>query len=155
MSIQNDSKIRIPEITTIAKGAGIGFIGTIIGTGLKYLFELIIARNLGARLFGVFFLGFTIFKLLERVSTLGLHNGVLRYVSLFRGVGDKERMKGTILLSFKIVFIVGTAIAFLMIVFSQSISKNIFHQSHLSLVLKIVAIGVIFTAVTEISVFSI
>lgn len=153
MRAQESSKIHIPEISTIAKGAGIGLTGTIIGTGLRYLFELIVARNLEANLFGVFFLGFTIFKLLERISTLGLNNGVLRYVSLYRGVGDKERMKGTVLLSLEIVLSVAAGIAILMIVFSNFVSITLFSQANLSLVLKIFAVGVIFTAVTEISVF--
>jgi O-antigen/teichoic acid export membrane protein len=154
MGIQNNSKVHALEVTTIAKGAGIVFIGTIIGTGLKYLFELIVARNLGPNLFGIFFLGFTIFKILEKVSTVGLHNGVLRYVSLFRGIKDEQKIKGTILLSLKIVLITGVSIALLMIIFSSTISSNLFHNIDLSSILKIFGIMVIFTALTEILIYS-
>lgn len=154
MRNQINPPMHFPEISTIVKGAGIGFMGTIAGTGLKYLFELIVARNLGADLFGVFFLGFTIFKLLERISTLGLHNGVLRYVSLYRGVGDVERMKGTILLSLRIVIAVAIGIAAFMVLLSDTVAISVFNQPSLSMLLKIFAIGIIFTAITEIFVFS-
>jgi len=153
-SSKNNNLNNLSEITTIAKGAGIVFFGTLLGTGLKYLFELIIARDLGPKSFGIFFLGFTIFKILERVSTVGLPNGVLRYVALYKGIEDRERIKGTIVLSIKIVLIMGGIIAVFIIIFSSTISVNLFHESNLSLILKIFGAGIMFTALTEILVFS-
>jgi len=143
------------EISVIAKGASIVFVGTIIGTALRYIFELLVARNLKPELFGVFFLGFTIFKILERITTVGLNNGVLRYVAIFKGMGDESRIKGTILLSLRIVFGVGAVISFLTIIFSHKISLSLFNEANLAPVLKIFALGIIFTALTEILVFSI
>jgi len=143
------------EITVLVKGAGIVFGGTIIGDALKYLFEVIVARNLGPQLFGIFFLGFTVFKVLERVSTVGLHNGVLRYVALFRGIGDQARIKGTILLGLRTVFTAAALISLLTIVFSRTISLHLFHQENLSSVLIIFALGTVFTAITEILTYSI
>ena len=64
------------EITVLARGAGIVFVGTLFGLILKYIFQLIVARHLGAQLFGAFFLGVTIFSILERLSGLGLPNGI-------------------------------------------------------------------------------
>ncbi|MFQ6082620.1 MAG: hypothetical protein ACE5WD_04575 [Candidatus Aminicenantia bacterium] len=54
MSKENSFQDYTPEITTIAKGAGVVFLGTTVGTGLKYIFELTVARNLGPKLFSVF-----------------------------------------------------------------------------------------------------
>lgn len=142
------------EISTIAKGAGIVYIGTFLGIGLKYFFELLIARNLGAKLFGIFFLGFSIFKVLERISTLGLHNGILRYVSIFRSTGDKARIKGTILLSLKIVTVFGILIFILITVFSPSISTTVFDKPELSQILPLFAAVVVFSVITEIFVYS-
>lgn len=154
-SIDYKSSLISPaELSTLAKGAGIVFFGTIASVGLKYIFELIIARSLGPELFGVFFLGFTIFKVLERISTLGLPNGVLRYISVYRGIGDNRRIKGTIFLSLKVVLIAGLSISFFLTVFSNIVSTNLFNETNLSPVLKIFAIAVFFTAITEILVFS-
>ena len=75
------------------------FIGMLIGSGLKYNYELIVARNLGPELFGLFFLGVAVFRIAEIISTFGLHRGVVRYVALFHGEKDAHRVKGTILLA--------------------------------------------------------
>jgi len=142
------------EISSIAKGAGISFTGTLIGVGLKYIFELSVARSLGAEFFGIFFLGFSIFKILERVTTLGLNNGVLRYVSLYRGENDTPRIKGTIILSLKVVFATGMVLTIILILFSRDISSRFFPESNLHSILIIFFLGITFTGLTEIMVFS-
>lgn len=142
------------EVTTIARGAGIVLLGTVAGSGLKYLFEFIVARSLGPALFGIFFLGFTVFRLLERISNLGLSSGMLRFVSLYRGEGDNERVKGTVLSGLKIALLAAAAAAVLLLVFSGFWSRHIFHADQLSSVLKLLSIGVIFSAATEIFVYS-
>lgn len=142
------------DVIRIAKGAGTVFAGTIIGVILKYLFEVIIANHLGPELFGVFFLGITIFKVLERVSIFGLHNGVLRYVAMFHGTGDENKIKGTILLGIRIVFFTSTILSILIFLFSDSISLRFFNEMRLSSVLKILILGLIFSALTEIFVFA-
>jgi len=138
------------EISTIIKGAGIAFIGTIIGTGLKFFFELLIARQLGPQLFGIFLLGFSFYKILERLSTFGLHSGVLRYVSIYLANKDLKRVKGTIIISIKTVLFISLFIVTLIIVLSNKISTVIFQEIKLTKVLYIFAVAVIFTAITEI-----
>ena len=142
------------EIASIAKGAGTIFFGTIVGVGLKYLFELVVAKELGAELFGVFFWGFTIFKILERLATLGLNNGVLRFVSLYRGENDQSRIKGTVILSLKAVLLAGSFLAAGLIVFSSKISSQFFPGMNIDPLLIVFALGVVFTGMTEILVFS-
>lgn len=153
-NIRNNLPVVGLEIKTISKGAGIVFVGIIIGRGLKYIFEVTVAQNLGPELFGVFFLGFSIFRVLESITIFGLHDGVLRYVSLYRGEKDENRIKGIILLSVKIVLIVGIVITAILIIFSHAISERIFPGINLALILKIFAIGLVFTALTEILVYS-
>lgn len=142
------------EIESIAKGAGIVFFGTVFGVGLKYLFELIVAKDLGVELFGLFFFGFSIFKILERLSTLGLNYGVLRYVALYRGDDDKSRIKGTVLMSLRTVFVAGAALGILLVLFSSSLATKFFPDSPLPTVLKLFALGIVFTGLTEIMVFA-
>jgi O-antigen/teichoic acid export membrane protein len=142
------------EVESIAKGAGTVFFGTVLGVGFKYLFELIVAKGLGAELFGLFFFGFSIFKILERLSTLGLNYGVLRYVALYRGEDDRSRIKGTVLLSLRTVCVAGIALGALLILFAPSLSLKFFPGSPLPAVLRIFALGIVFTGLTEIMVFA-
>jgi O-antigen/teichoic acid export membrane protein len=142
------------EISSIARGAGTVFFGTIIGVGLKYLFELVVAKELGAELFGVFFLGFTIFKILERLASLGLNNGVLRFVSLYKGENDTSRIKGTVILSLKAVFLAGILLTLGVIALSPTLSTHLFPGMNIDSILVVFALGVTFTGLTEIMVFS-
>lgn len=137
------------EIRTIAKGAGIIFFGTIVSVILKYAFELFLARNLGPELFGVFFLGFTIFKILERISVFGLHNGLIRYVSIYLGNNDRKRLKGAILLSIIVVSITSIIISSIVVPLSGIISEKIFNDIRLAPVLTIFSLVLIFNAITE------
>jgi len=149
----NASSILSPEITIIAKGAGIVFSGTIIGTGLRYLFEFMVARNLGPDLFGLFFLGFSTVKIAEIISTLGLHRGVLRFVALFQGAGDEARTKGAILFSVRTTLVVSIILGISMFMLSPFVSLHIFHKAGLASVLRLFALVVPFIAVTTILVF--
>jgi O-antigen/teichoic acid export membrane protein len=155
VKVQNPGQdINRVEISSIVRGAGTVFFGTILGVGLKYLFELIVAKELGAELFGVFFFGFSIFKILERLAALGLNNGVLKFVSLFKGENDEPRIKGTVILSLKAVLLAGTILAIGLITLSHGISSQFFPGKNIDLILIVFAVGVIFTAMTEIFVFT-
>ena len=142
------------EIKTIAKGAGIIFASTIISVVLKYAFELYLARSLGPDLFGIFFLGFTIFKVLERISIFGIQNGAIRYVSIYNGVGDKKRLKGTILASLAVVAVTSSITIVITVPFAGIISSRIFNDIRLTPVLIIFSFILIFNAATEIMVDS-
>jgi O-antigen/teichoic acid export membrane protein len=151
---QDNKAANFPEVLIIAKGAGIVFFGTIIGTVLKYIFDLIIARNLGSELFGLFFLGLAVFRVLESISTIGLHNGVLRYVALFRGENDIERLKGIILIAAKTVIIVGVCLALLLFALSNVIAVSVFNKTELNKALKCFAIAIPFSALTMIFIYA-
>ena len=142
------------EITALARGAGIVLLGTIAGSGLKYLFEFIVARRLGPALFGVFFLGLAIFGVLEKLGTLELTSGMLRFVALYKGEGNTAKLKGTMLAGLRTVLLAGGTAALLLFAFSGPWLGRLLHASQLSSVLKLLSVGVIFTAVTEILVYS-
>ncbi len=153
-STDHQSRVHTHELTIIAKGAGIVFLGTIIGTGLKYLFELITARYLGVNLFGLFFLGLAVFRIGEILAAAGMQSGILRYVSIFYGRGDWQRIRGTVLFVLRIVILSCLITSGSFIFFAKGISVNIFHKTELSSVLKALAVAIPFSVITTISVFS-
>ncbi len=142
------------EITALARGAGIVFVGTLLGLIIKYIFQVIVARHLGAQLFGAFFLGVTVFSILERLSGLGLPNGILRFVSVFRGQKDLGRIKGTILIGLRFVSVVGLILLFATVLLSSVLANRIFNDVNLVWILRILAVGSFFSGFTEILVFT-
>ena len=142
------------EVTAIARGAGVVMLGTIAGSGLKYLFEFVVARKLGPELFGVFFLALTLFSILERICPLELTSGMLRFVSLYKGEGNPERVKGTVLAGLRLALVAAAAAAALLFALSDILAGAVFHAEALSPVLKLMSVGVVFAAATEILVYS-
>jgi O-antigen/teichoic acid export membrane protein len=127
-------------LLSIARGAGIVFIGTLVGSGLKYAFHVIIARRLGPGLFGLFVLGLTVFTLAEIIAQMGLPQGVVRYVALFQSRRDSERLKGVILLSARAVTISGTVLGLGLFLASGFLSVRVFGRPELAPVIKIFAV---------------
>ena len=154
--MKSTNEFQAPDqgIITIAKGAGIVFIGTLIGSGLRYLFQIIVARNLGPELFGFFFLGFAVFRLAGVIAEMGLPSGVARYVAVFQAEGDERRIKGIIISTLKFALLSGLVVASLLILLSRTLALSLFHHIELENVLRLFAMVIPFTTLTTMMVFS-
>jgi O-antigen/teichoic acid export membrane protein len=137
-------------VLLIAKGAGVVFIGGIIGGGLGYLFQVVVARCVGAELFGLFSLGLAVFNIAEMIASLGMGRGVVRYVSLYQGEGDQRRVKGTIRLTMALSLGGGIVVSLLLIALSEVLAINIFHAARLTDLLRFFAIAVPFSVLTTV-----
>jgi len=132
------------SLRKIAKGAGIGFMGTFIGTAFGYLSRMIIARFLGASDYGLVCLAFAGVSIAVSLSLIGLPVGVTRYVSFYKGKGDKGRIKGTIISALKISFPLSLIISFIFFFSADWISVRVFHEPRLAQVLMIFAVSIPF-----------
>ena len=140
------------SLRTIAKGAGVSFIGAFIGLGLGYLSRIIIARWLGAEDYGLISLGFAGLSIATTLSLVGLRSGIKRYVSFYKGREDKGRIKGTILGALKISFPLSLLFTFLFFYYADWISRHVFHSPELIPVLRIFVIAIPFLVLAEISI---
>ncbi len=132
-------------VPQIAKGAGITFFGDFFGKGVNFISQILIARLLGTELFGLYALGLVIFNVAQTLAGMGLSQGVVRYVAIHDGAGNPEKVKGTILLSVGLPFIVGSVIGLVLFLAADGIANNI-GKPELSRVIKITSFGVPFMA---------
>lgn len=142
------------DVTFMAKGAGIVFAGSILSFGLRYFFQVLVARQIGPDLFGLFSLGISIFVVAEVISALGTTKGVVRFVSLYHRDGDERRVRGTVALTAIVVLVGGTVVCGLLAVLSGLLSTAVFHTSALAPVLRRLAIGIPFSALTTVFICS-
>lgn len=94
-----------PELSKIAKNAGISGIGEIIFKILGYITSIVITRTVGSAIFGIFILAHIITNIGHIFSSLGLGEGLLRFVAFYKGREDIPRLKGIIIFSTKAVFL--------------------------------------------------
>ncbi|MFH1332019.1 MAG: flippase [archaeon] len=136
------------SLKTVVLGAGIFFIGMLFSKFFNYFFRLITAR-LGTESYGIIALSLSFVSVLSVVATLGLNNGVLRYIPFFHSKNEDRKVKGVILFSLKVSLIAGLFLGLLLFVFSDLISAVLFphfNQQLLSTALKIVSFALPLTA---------
>lgn len=86
---------------------------------------------------GGYVLGLAVLNLSELISRLGLQTGSLRFISIYYGEGDKEKIKGVIFQSLSISFTVGTVFALIIFLSADFIAENIFKNKDLASVIKL------------------
>lgn len=123
----------------IARGVGIVIIGTLISKVLAYVYRIIIAR-IDIAQYGLFSIALAVFSMLFTFSSLGLNEGVVRFVAYYKGLNDERRIKGTITSALKISLPISLIAGFLLFIFSDWVAITFFHNTELSILFKIVAL---------------
>ena len=126
------------QLKTIAKGAGIVFVGIFISKFLGYLYRMIVARA-GTEIYGLFNMGLSVYVILATIASFGLYFGVARYVAYYNESNDKGKIKGVILSALRITLVLSLVLGFLLFLTSDWIAIRWFHNEGLSIVLKILA----------------
>ena len=149
------SEIVTQSLQKIAKGTGIIFTGTIIGTLLGFIGTVILVRYLTTEDYGLFSLALTVIAILAGLSTLGLTEGATRYIAYFRGQQSSKKIAGVIVSSIQITLIASVLCSIVVFLASDTISMAIVHNNDLSTILRIMSITIPFSilSVTVLSIF--
>ncbi|KPK93446.1 MAG: hypothetical protein AMJ88_07850 [Anaerolineae bacterium SM23_ 63] len=123
------------NITIFAKGAGITLPGRAIGRGLILIGQLVLARLLGPRSYGLYSIAWTILAMGEKVFPLGLEEGVIRFALRKRGK-DIRWFKSVLFQSLGISLLSGFIIGVALFVFAPWIAKTLFGKPELASVLR-------------------
>ncbi len=138
------------EISKIAKNAGYGGFGILVSSLIGFFSSIIVTRVIGADNYGIFLLASSIFGISHLIATLGLNQGVLRYVSLYSGKNDQARIKGSILFCSRVTLaaslLVGTALFW----FAPLLSERVFQEPNFITALRILIVGLPFFTVAGI-----
>lgn len=135
-----DATIINESLQKVAKGAGLVFLGTVIGTILGFVERVLIARYYTQAQYGVFSLALVLLNIFAVIATLGLQEGVARQIAYYRGKEDDKKVRGIIISSIEIALIASIILSFILFFSSNFISTKIFHESLLSPVIKIFSI---------------
>lgn len=142
-------------IKKIAKGAGIVFIGTGIGMFFAYLASVIVARLLGPSDFGLISLASTVATIASTIVLVGMPEGIVRFIALYKGVNDQGRIKSVIISSLSIVVPLSLVAGLFLFFFSDLISIRIFNKPDLTMILKIFSFSIPFYSIFAIFIYAI
>jgi O-antigen/teichoic acid export membrane protein len=129
----------------LAAGAGIALAGRISGRIFGVVGDIVAARILGPAVFGLYSIGWTIFRLLELVAPLGFDLGVLRFGARHLE-GDDRALKG--ILSQSLLAPLGSGLFFGISLFLLApwMAEQLFNKPELVHIFRTLALGVPFAA---------
>ena len=138
------------SLKLIAKSSLILFIGVTLSKILTIVYRIIIARNFGSEDYGLFSLFLIISTLILTFSTFGLAEGLLRYISFFRGKKQNKEIRYIIKKS--IIFLLFSGLFFGLLLFFGAgfISIKIFHNVNLIPYLKIFSLVLPFAILLDV-----
>ncbi|MEM6984818.1 MAG: oligosaccharide flippase family protein, partial [Pseudomonadota bacterium] len=113
----------------------------VLGAGMAFLFNLIIARQLGAEQSGYFFLALALVMLLSAVARLGFDNTVLRFTSADAGNGYTVKA----ILNFALKYVLPVSIVFAVITYTLApwLAESVFNKPGLAASLQFIAPAII------------
>ena len=148
------SKIKVilsdAEHRHTAINAAIALAIRVFGAGMAFIFNLIIARQLGAEQAGYFFLSFAVAMLLSAFARLGFDNTVLRFTGA--NANNGATVKSVLSFALKYSLPVASAIAVILYFLSPLIANNVFNKPEMANSLAFIAPAIIgLSAVTIIA----
>ena len=135
------------SLVLLAKSSFVVLIGIILSKIFTYGYRIVIARYYGPEYYGLFSLSLMVIGWFIVFTKFGLTQGLLRYISLFRGKNQKGNISyifRTVLRILIITSVIGAAILFFL---SEVISQRIFSNPQLILFLKFFSFAIPITII--------
>lgn len=129
-------------LNKISKGATFLLAGIVVSKLFTYLHRIIIARYLGADVYGLFNLGLAVIGIILSLVLVGLPLGLLRYISYYYGKNDNNSIYAVINSALKIILPLSLIFAFLLFIFAEKISLFFFHNESMRSVLKLLSFAI-------------
>jgi len=125
----------------VARGTGVIFSFSIIALFFGYLLRLLLARNLAIEEYGLFYAVFALFTFLVVFRDLGLTRSLIKFIPEFKVKRRYDLIKNSIVSIFSFQFVVSSLVTLIIVVLSDFLAINYFHNPNASLVIKLLAIS--------------
>jgi len=121
----------------LVKSSLIVFVFLFLSKLLFYIYRLIIARSFGPEVYGLFSLALIILLWFVSLSSLGFDQGLLRFISLYRGKKQNENIRYLSRFTIRILLFLSIFAGFLLFFLSDIIAIQVFHNENLTFFLKV------------------
>jgi len=141
MELEEEEIIEENYTKKVVKGAGIIFIFTLVALFFAYLMRVLLARNLSVEEYGLFYAVFSMFSFLILFRDLGLTRSLVKFIPEFKVKKQCNLIKDSIISIFSFQFVASAIITIILIIFSDFLAINYFHNAHASSVIRILALS--------------
>ncbi|MGI5992837.1 MAG: flippase [Methanosarcina sp.] len=141
------------SVNRIVAGSGVILVGTFIGMLLDIITKKVLTSHLSPADFGTYSLALTVISITGAVATLGLNEGVPRYIAFFRGRHEEQKLHELIVSAMLMGLIAGLLSILVSPSLFQSLAGNSFDaQGKILSVVKILVFAVPFTILLNLTV---
>lgn len=138
------------DASTLARGASVTLVGRLVGRGLLLVVQILLARTLGAGLFGLFALGWILFQTVGLLASLGLDNGAIRFGSEYWG-NDEKALGSVISRTIALSILSGLLVGGAMFVTAPWLADQVFQKPAMTLVFRGFSIALLFFGVLRVA----
>lgn len=147
----SDSEPSTKELKGIAGGGLLNLTGKIAGSGIFFVYTIVIVRFLGSQKFGLFMLGMTIFAFMGFVCRLGIDTGVIKIVAAYNKLTDRKKIHETIVTAIIIICVSSLVVVLMLFLLSDLILGDLLGKPELSEVVKTLSIALPFLSVMHVA----
>ena len=126
------------EISGAASGAAVIGVGNIVGSVLKYGSTFLLQRGLGADLYGVYSIVFSLVWLIAPLFNLGLGDTMVRYIPLYRAKRQANSVAGLVTFG-SLLSVIAGVLALLLMFFGASFFAAMKHEPQITTLLQLMA----------------
>lgn len=141
MIVKIKQSLKDAEHRHTAINAFLALIIRVLGAGMAFIFNIVIARQLGAEQSGYFFLGLALTMLLSGIARLGFDNTVLRFTSAGADHGNTVKA----ILNFALKYVLPVASLFTVSIYTLApwLAVSVFNKPGLTDTLQLIAPAII------------
>ena len=138
------------NLKIVAKTSIFLFIGLIICKLLTYVYRIIIARQYAPEVYGFFSIALMIFGLFAMFASAGFFEGIVRYISYYRGTKNKKNIKKIFKVSLITITITSIIAGIIMFLSAEFLAVSIFHNPKLIIFLQLFSITIPLYALSQV-----
>lgn len=141
------------SVNRIVTGSGVILVGTFIGMLFDILLKKVLTSHLSPADFGTYSLALTVISITGAVATLGLNEGVPRYIAFFRGSNEEQKIHELIISAIMMGLIAGLlAMLVSPVLFEHLAGKGFDMQGRILAVVKVLVFAIPFTILLNLTV---
>lgn len=115
-------------LKVLVKSSFFVFLAVIISKLASYGYKIVIAKSFGPDVYGIFSLVVIVISIIASIATIGLNEGIIRYISYYRGKNKFNNISKLITKSRNIFIFTSIIFTVLLILFAPLISNKVFHS---------------------------
>jgi O-antigen/teichoic acid export membrane protein len=127
----------------VVRGAVTAFTLKALGAGLSFGYNVLLARLLGAKGAGVYYLAVTVTTIASVFGRMGLDNTLLRFTAANAAGGDWDKVAGIYRIGIRIAVGASILATMLILISASWIAQGIFSEGTLADPLRLMALGIL------------